>query len=54
VLEGESVRTVGGTLSDRIHDVADGTLTAAERHGMAEFAINDLPANEVATLGDPT
>jgi altronate dehydratase large subunit len=54
VLEGESVRTVGGTLYDRIHDVADGTLTAAERHGMAEFAINDLPANEVATLGDPT
>ena len=54
VLEGESVRSVGGTLFDRIHDVADGTLTAAERHGMAEFAINDLPANEVATLGDPT
>jgi altronate dehydratase large subunit len=54
VLEGESVRTVGETLYERIHDVADGTLTAAERHGMAEFAINDLPANEVATLGDPT
>jgi len=54
VLDGESVRVVGETLYDRIHDVASGTLTAAERHGMAEFAINDLPANEVATLGDPT
>jgi altronate dehydratase large subunit len=54
VLEGEPVATVGETLFERILDVADGTLTAAERHAMEEFAINDVPPNELATLGDPT
>ena len=54
VLDGEPVATVGETLFERILDVADGTLTAAERHAMEEFAINDVPPNELATLGDPT
>jgi len=54
VLSGESVDAVGADLYRRILSVADGELTAAERHRMEEFAINDIPPKELAALGDPT
>jgi altronate dehydratase large subunit len=53
VLRGDSVASQGADLYDRILSVADGELTAAERHRMREFAINDVPPNELAELGDP-
>ena len=53
VLRGESTSSVGVTLYDRVHEIAEGSLTAAERHGMEEFAINGVPANELAQLGEP-
>jgi len=54
VLRGESVETVGEALFERIGATADGELTAAERHRMEEFAINDIPSNEIKQLGEPT
>jgi len=54
VLSGESVDAVGAALYRHILRVAGGELTAAERHRMAEFAINDIPPKELAALGDPT
>jgi altronate dehydratase large subunit len=54
VLSGESVDAVGADLYRRILSVAGGELTAAERHRMEEFAINDIPPKELAALGDPT
>jgi len=54
VLSGESVDAIGADLYRRILSVAGGELTAAERHRMEEFAINDIPPKELAALGDPT
>jgi len=54
VLSGESVDAVGADLYRGILGVAGGERTAAERHRMEEFAINDIPPKELAALGDPT
>jgi altronate dehydratase large subunit len=54
VLRGESAETVGRDLFETVLGVADGELTAAERHRMQEFAINDIPPNEITQLGEPT
>ncbi len=54
VLRGASVTEVGARLYETVLDVADGTRVAAEHHRMEEFAINDVPPNELAALGDPT
>ncbi len=51
VLEGESLDSVGERIAATIRDVADGRLTAAERRGMEEFAINEIQPNELAGVG---
>jgi altronate dehydratase large subunit len=48
VLEGESLAAVGERILDTVREVADGRLTAAERRGMEEFAINEIQPNELA------
>ncbi|WP_049954593.1 UxaA family hydrolase [Halostagnicola larsenii] len=53
VLEGESIAEVGDRIYRTLLSVADGTLTEAERRGMAEFAINEIQPRELAALGDP-
>ena len=53
VLEGESVSSVGERIYRTLLSVADGTLTEAERRGMAEFAINEIQPRELAALGEP-
>lgn len=52
VLKGESLATVGKRIVGTVRDVADGRLTAAERRGMEEFAINEIQPNELAETGE--
>ena len=53
VIAGDAVEDVGDTLFETIRAVADGRPTAAERFGLSEFAINDIPTNEIAAMGAP-
>jgi altronate dehydratase large subunit len=50
VLNGESLESVGERIYRKIIAVASGERTAAERHRLEEFAINELQPNELAEL----
>lgn len=51
VIEGESIDSVGERIYERLIRVASGEQTAAEMHGLEEFAINELQPNELAADG---
>ena len=48
VIDGESVDAVGDRVYETLLSVANGERTAAERHRLEEFAINELQPNELA------
>lgn len=50
VFDGESIDAVGERIYESLIAVASGEPTAAERHRLREFAINELQPNELARL----
>jgi len=54
VINGESLETVGDRVYEKLVSVASGERTAAERHRLEEFAINELQPNELAQRGGHT
>mgnify|MGYP002761807928 CR=1 FL=1 len=51
VLSGQPINEVSDSLYSLVRAVASGELTAAERRGMEEFAINDIPPNVATEFG---
>lgn len=54
LFDGESLDVIGDRLYDQLLAVADGRPTAAERRGMAEFAINEITTTEMGTIREGT
>ncbi|SNZ15509.1 altronate dehydratase large subunit [Natronoarchaeum philippinense] len=50
VIDGESIDAVGERIYETLLAVAGGERTAAERHRLEEFAVNELQPNELAEL----
>jgi altronate dehydratase large subunit len=52
LIEGESLGSVGKRVYETLLSVASGEPTAAERHRLEEFAINEIQPNELARFAE--